>query len=78
MTVTVAAFTMAKGVQRADTRYAHALRGFGALWVVSAPVFFFLPTDIDGIYERGLGVIASAILITLAVFFIRRGRLLSS
>lgn len=78
VTVTVAAFTMAKGVQRADARYAHALRGFGALWVTSALVFFFLPTDIDGIYERGLGVIASAILITLAVFFIRRGRLLSS
>jgi len=78
ITVTLAAFTMAKGVQRADDRYAYALRGLGTLWVISAPVFFFLPTDIDGVYERGLGVIASAILVTFAVFFIRRGRQLSA
>ena len=27
------------------------------LWAVGAPVFFFLPTEWDGLWERGLGVI---------------------
>ncbi|MAM63206.1 MAG: hypothetical protein CMH11_17100 [Maritimibacter sp.] len=71
--VLVIAFTMAKGLKRANDRYAYAMRGLGALWMISAPVFFFLPTDIDGLYERALGVISGAILITLAIFFIRRG-----
>ena len=28
-----------------------------ALWAVGAPIFFFLPTEWDGLWERGLGVI---------------------
>ena len=74
--VATVAFAMAKGLKRADARYSYALQGFGALWVVGAPVFLFLPNDIDGLYERGLGVLASGILITLAIFFIRRGHAL--
>ena len=76
--VPIIAFTMAQGMERADERYAYAMRGFGALWVVGAPVFFFLPTDVDGLYERGLGVIASAIIIIMALFFIRRGHSLNA
>ena len=30
-----------------------------ALWVVGAPVFFMLPTEWDGLWERGLGVIST-------------------
>lgn len=29
-----------------------------ALWIVGAPIFFFMPTGYDGAYERGLGGIA--------------------
>ncbi|WP_163025751.1 DUF998 domain-containing protein [Chachezhania antarctica] len=76
--VAVVAFSMAKGLQRANYRYAYTLRGLGVLWVICTPAFYFLPTGIDGIYERWLGVIASAILITLAIFFIRRGHQLNA
>ena len=29
-----------------------------ALWSIAAPIFFILPTEWDGLWERGLGVIA--------------------
>lgn len=31
--------------------------GCCVLWAIAAPIFFFLPTSFDGLYERGLGVI---------------------
>ena len=43
-----------------------ALRSFAILWVVAAPIFFFVPDAWDGLYERGLGVIAAAILLSIA------------
>ncbi|WP_341863547.1 DUF998 domain-containing protein [Gymnodinialimonas sp. 57CJ19] len=43
-----------------------ALRVLGALWIVAAPVFFFLPTGIDGLYERALGGLACAIVAVLS------------
>jgi len=55
---------------------AKALRGISLLWLLSAPPFFFLPTGIDGIYERYLGLIAMALVVLLGRFFIRRGRAL--
>ena len=67
---------MAKGAGRAGDRYRYALIGLALLWGVSAPVFFFLPDAIDGIYERYLGLIAMAIVVVLAHLFIARGRTL--
>lgn len=29
-----------------------------ALWAVAAPIFFIMPTEWDGLWERGLGIIA--------------------
>lgn len=53
----VAPFAMAGG---AGSGMAVWFRALGALWCLAAPVFFFLPTGMDGVYERGLGVIALA------------------
>lgn len=66
----------AEGAARAGEAYRRVLWALTALWVASAPVFFFLPDSIDGIYERYLGVISMAIVITLALIFIRRGHAL--
>jgi hypothetical protein len=41
--------------------------------VFSAPIFFFLPTTIDGIYERYLALIAFALIFTFARLFISYG-----
>jgi len=60
---------MAAGAGRAGGRYGLVLKGIGALWILCAPVFFFLPDTVDGIYERYLGLIAFAMVVTLARFF---------
>jgi hypothetical protein len=44
------------------------------VWTISAPVFFFLPNWIDGLYERYLGLIAFAAVITLARLFMASAR----
>ncbi|WP_323767489.1 DUF998 domain-containing protein [Marinovum sp.] len=57
---------LARGARLHSPGHARILIGLALLWLVSAPVFFFLPTDIDGLYERYLGVIAMAMVATLA------------
>jgi hypothetical protein len=63
---------MSEGARCCGAIYGRILVGLSALWTVSAPVFFMLPTDVDGLYERYLGVIAMATVITLATLFLRR------
>lgn len=67
----VVAFSMASGVARYGGRTRWGLIALGVLWVLSAPVFFFLPTGIDGLYERYLGLVACAILVLLNTVFLR-------
>lgn len=69
-------WTMAEGARRVSASYGRALIGISVLWAVSAPVFFFLPDGIDGIYERYLGLIAMAAVTVLAQLFIQRGKAL--
>ncbi|MEM7687490.1 MAG: DUF998 domain-containing protein [Pseudomonadota bacterium] len=37
-----------------------------SIWTIGAPAFFILPTGYDGLYERGLGLVAIAIAATMA------------
>ncbi|WP_299673323.1 DUF998 domain-containing protein [uncultured Roseobacter sp.] len=67
---------MSQGARRAGGRYGAILVAISLIWVVSAPVFFLLPDSVDGLYERYLGVIAFALVITLARLFIKRGQML--
>jgi hypothetical protein len=62
----VAPFALAGGLGRIGRGFGVLSRLFGVAWCLSAPVFFFLPTGIDGAYERGLGVLASAWLLVVA------------
>ena len=63
-----------QGVRRASKSHARALIVISVVWTISAPIFFFLPDNIDGIYERYLGLIAFSLVFTLANLFIRHGR----
>ncbi|MFL4468607.1 DUF998 domain-containing protein [Tateyamaria armeniaca] len=49
---------MARGLSSISRRYGVISSCCGALWIVGAPAFFFMPTGYDGAFERGLGVIA--------------------
>ncbi len=66
--------SMAEGAGRIGRGYGAALIVLSVLWLVSAPVFFFLPTDVDGLYERYLGLIAMATVGILSWMFIRYAR----
>ncbi len=72
--MTVACFALARGAARASPRYRTILIATGIVWVISAPVFFFLPTEIDGIYERYLGAVSFALILTLAHLFYQRSK----
>ena len=65
---------LAKGAKRVGVAYSRILVGISILWIVSAPIFLFLPTKIDGIYERYLALIAFALILTLARLFIGYAR----
>ncbi len=67
-------WAMVQGARRIGTTHDRALIGLSLLWTVSAPVFFFLPDSIDGIFERYLGLIAFLIVIVMAQLFIHRAR----
>ncbi|MDF0602196.1 DUF998 domain-containing protein [Psychromarinibacter sp. C21-152] len=69
-----APFLMARGVGRESPTARRILLALGAVWALSAPVFYLLPSDIDGLYERALGLIACAVLAVLWTVFLRRGR----
>ncbi|EAR50532.1 hypothetical protein OG2516_09815 [Oceanicola granulosus HTCC2516] len=58
----------------------HAGRGWrwvflfaGIAWAILAPIFYFLPTHIDGVYERMLGGITLVWLGALGWIFLRQG-----
>jgi hypothetical protein len=46
----------------------------GIVWVISAPVFFLLPTDVDGIFERYLGAVSFVFILALAHLFYQRAK----
>ncbi|WP_306115542.1 DUF998 domain-containing protein [Roseovarius sp. MMSF_3305] len=49
--------SLARGLGKIARRYGIMSYCCAALWIIGAPVFFFMPTGYDGAYERGLGVI---------------------
>lgn len=69
----VAMITMAPGAAHHSQRLRRTLLTLGFAWAVSAPIFFFVPTSIDGLFERGVGLIAAAFVICLGWTFLRRG-----
>lgn len=66
-------WAMADDAARVAPIYGRVLRGIAVVWTLLAPIFFYLPDGIDGIYERFLGLIAMGVVCTLAVLFIRQG-----
>lgn len=74
--MSVVPWAMSGGAGRAGDVYRYILIGLSLLWIVSAPIFFMLPTAYDGVYERYLGFISIAAVLTLARLFIVRGRAL--
>ena len=65
---------MSRGAGIMGRGYRVGFRWLGTIWGLAAPVFFFLPTGIDGLYERGLGLVAIAFVGLLSWMLLDRGR----
>ncbi|NIY95638.1 DUF998 domain-containing protein [Salipiger sp. HF18] len=76
--MTVACFSLARGSARVSPVYRTVFIAAGIVWSASAPLFFFLPTDIDGIYERFLGAVSFVLVLTLAHLFYQRAKQLKA
>lgn len=66
--------SMTAGLRSAHPGARRIIIGLAVVWALTAPLFFFMPTGIDGIYERGLGVVACGIVLTLSYVFYARAR----
>jgi hypothetical membrane protein len=64
---------MSKGAGIVSRKTGRLMKVISGLWAVSAPIFFFLPTSIDGIYERYLGLLACSLVILMARLFMKHG-----
>ena len=65
---------MAAGIGREHPGIRRVLIGLGIAWGIVAPIFLLVPTSIDGLLGRVLGVIACAIVATLSYVFFVWGR----
>lgn len=71
---TVAPFAMARGMGIDGAVYRWIAWITGAFWAIGAPIFFFLPTEWDGAWERGLGVVTMVFIMALSVLLIQAGQ----
>ncbi|MEX3014548.1 DUF998 domain-containing protein [Gymnodinialimonas hymeniacidonis] len=60
---------LAQGAARVSRIYPWLLRATAVVWILAAPLFFFLPTAIDGVYERLLGLISFVMVCLMAHLF---------
>lgn len=67
-------WAMAEGAGRIAPTYRRILIALSLIWALSAPFFFFMPDGYDGLYERYLGLIAMAAVVTLAWMFLQQRR----
>lgn len=63
---TVLFFAAASGLANIGAPYRTVSIACGIAWTVGAPLFFILPTSIDGLWERGLGIISCIWVVTVA------------
>ncbi|TFL16713.1 DUF998 domain-containing protein [Jannaschia formosa] len=59
-------WSMSRGAAVIRPAYGVICKAITVVWALSAPVFFFLPTDIDGLYERLLGLLTFVFVVSLA------------
>ena len=65
----VITWSMSEGLMAVDRRAGIVARAVTLVWVPTAPVFLFMATDIDGLYERFLGVQTFVFVYALAWVF---------
>ena len=70
----VVPWAMARGAGIVGRGWRIAFRWWAIVWALAAPVFFLVPTAYDGLYERGLMLVAIGFTITLSLLLVARAR----
>ena len=66
-TAAVTTFLASRGTKPIHEKYGTILLTLAIAWTIMAPVFVFLPTAYDGLYERFLALILVAIVATMSM-----------
>ena len=62
------------GLRRVGRNWHRYSLGTAIVWTVLAPIFFFVPTNIDGAYERFISLITISWVAAMSWLLIRRGQ----
>ena len=65
---------LASGLRKVGRNWYRFSIGISLFWIVLAPIFFFVPTNIDGAYERFISLITIAWVAAMSWLLIRRGQ----
>lgn len=67
-------FLFSFGLRRVGRSWYQYSMGTAIVWTVLAPIFFFVPTNIDGAYERFISLITIAWVAAMSWLLIKRGQ----
>ena len=62
------------GLRKVGRNWYRYSMGTAIIWTVLAPIFFFVPTSIDGAYERFISLITISWVAAISWLLIKRGR----
>ena len=65
---------LASGLRKVGRNWYRFSIGISLVWIVLAPIFFFVPTNIDGAYERFISLITIAWVAAISWLLIRKGQ----
>ena len=71
---TLTAILLASGLRKAGRNWYRYSMGTAILWMVLAPIFFIMPTQIDGAYERFIAIIMISWVAAISWLLIRKGQ----
>ena len=62
------------GLRRVGRNWHRYSLGTSIVWIVLAPIFFFVPTNVDGAYERFISLITISWVAAMSWLLIKRGQ----
>ena len=62
------------GLRKVGRNWYRYSMGTAIIWTILAPIFFFVPTSIDGAYERFISLITISWVAAISWLLIKRGR----
>ena len=65
---------LARGLGQIGRGWAWASLALFIAWAILAPIYFFVPATIEGLYERGLGLLVVGWMLAVSVLLLEEGR----